>query len=71
MWEGIQIMKSNKWICTNQWRMITVGTVVMIEPLSIGNQDNMYGITPEGTQRTRYTNYTTIKEYFKEYKEEK
>ena len=63
--------KGKQWICTKQWRKITVGTIVYILPIGKGHYAASYTVTPEFTQRSRIANFTTIKEYFREYKEEK
>jgi hypothetical protein len=56
-----------KWVCTKFWRMITEGTVVTILPNP--NDDTLYLITPEDTQRTRIANFTTIKAHFRKVEE--
>ena len=61
--------KGKRYICTKEFRRITVGTVVYIQEIGVGHYANSYTITPEDSQKSRIANYTTIKEHF--IKEEK
>ena len=61
--------EGKKWICKKQFRRITVGTIVYIQPIGVGHFSSSYAITPEDSNRTRITNSREMLEYFKEFKE--